>query len=113
MSGHYDVANAEKTGCCKVFSYYLVGFIVCILLTLLAYFMVQRHILMGTDLVVVLSAIAIIQLIVQMVCFVRLNTGSSDAKLDLISFIFTLLVVVVVVCGTLWIMFNLNYNMVR
>lgn len=113
MSGHYDIANAKTNGCCKVLGYYLVGFILCILLTLLAYFMAERHMLTGQTLFIGLSVVAIIQFIVQIFCFVRLNTGSQDSKLDLICFLFTILVVVVVIGGTLWIMFNLNYNMVH
>ncbi len=113
MSGHYDIANAQTSGFFKIFGYYLVGFILCILLTFFAYFMAERHMLTGQALFIGLSIIAIAQFIVQIFCFMRLNTGSQDSKLDFICFLFTILVVVVVIGGTLWIMFNLNYNMVH
>jgi cytochrome o ubiquinol oxidase operon protein cyoD len=55
-------------------------------------------------------AIAVVQLIVQMVFFLHLGSGS---RWKLVTFYFTLLVVVIVVIGTIWIMNNLDYNMMR
>jgi cytochrome o ubiquinol oxidase operon protein cyoD len=61
-------------------------------------------------LVYIVLAIAVIQLVVQMVFFLHLGRGSRWKAL---TFYFTLLIVAIIVVGTIWIMNNLNYNMMR
>lgn len=87
---------------------YVVGFILSIITTLLAYFFVVNHLWPTQALIYVVMFIAVIQLIVQVVFFLHIGRGS---RWKLITFIFTALVVLIVVVGTIWIMDNLNYNM--
>lgn len=56
----------------------------------------------------VVMAIAVVQLIVQVIYFLHIGRGS---KWKLRTFIFTLIVVIIIVAGSVWIMENLNYNM--
>ncbi|MGV9001909.1 MAG: cytochrome o ubiquinol oxidase subunit IV [Candidatus Saccharimonadaceae bacterium] len=87
---------------------YVVGFALSIFSTLLAYFFVVNHLLPKETLIYVVLAIAVIQLIVQVVFFLHIGHGS---RWKLLTFIFTVLVVGIVVVGSIWIMQNLNYNM--
>lgn len=89
---------------------YITGFVISILLTLLPYFIVVDHLLSGYMLVAAITLFGIAQLLVQLVFFLHLSP-KAKAKWNLIALVFTALIVVILVVGTLWIMNNLNYNM--
>ncbi|MBX4186800.1 MAG: cytochrome o ubiquinol oxidase subunit IV [Candidatus Doudnabacteria bacterium] len=89
---------------------YIYGFILSILLTLTAYFIVVEHLLQGRVLVFTILALAIIQLWVQAIFFLHLDQESGP-RWNLSMFLGTLLLILVVVGGSLWIMNHLNYNM--
>lgn len=89
---------------------YVLGFVFAIVLTLIAYFATVNHILTGMSLAVFLMALATVQLLVQLVFFLHLGRDKK-ARWNVASFYFMLLVLLIVVIGSLWIMHNLNYNM--
>lgn len=89
---------------------YVTGFIISILLTLLPYFIVVDHLLSGFMLVLAVVLFGVAQLLVQLFFFLHLSP-KAKARWNLIALVFTVLVVVILVVGTLWIMNNLNYNM--
>ena len=53
---------------------------------------------------------AVVQLLVHLVCFLHMNS-SSEERWNLVAFIFTVLIIAIVVVGSIWIMWNLNHNM--
>jgi cytochrome o ubiquinol oxidase operon protein cyoD len=87
---------------------YVIGFVLSIITTLLAYFAVVKGLWSTTVLIYVVIAIALVQLVVQMVFFLHIGRGS---RWKTITFVFTIIVVAIVVIGSIWIMNNLNYNM--
>lgn len=87
---------------------YVVGFILSVVTTLFAYFAVVHKLWSASTLIIVVMAVALIQLVVQMVFFLHIGRGSRWKAL---TFIFTVIVVAIVVVGSIWIMNNLNYNM--
>lgn len=87
---------------------YVVGFLISLLTTLLAYFIVVNRLWTPEVLVYAVLGIAVVQLVVQVVFFLHIGRGS---RWKLLTFLFTILVVGVVVVGSIWIMDNLNYNM--
>lgn len=89
---------------------YLVGYISSIVLTLLAFSLVGSAMLPPKTLYLVVGSCAVIQLLVQVKYFLHINT-SPEGSWNLLSFLFTLVVVLVLVIGTLWIMYNLYANM--
>jgi cytochrome o ubiquinol oxidase operon protein cyoD len=89
---------------------YIVGFVLSIATTLLAYFFVVNHVWPKETLIYIVMGIAIVQLVVQLVFFLHLGRGN---RWKVITFLFALLVVLVVVVGSLWIMNNLDYNMMN
>lgn len=91
---------------------YVIGFILSIVLTLLAYILVVNHILEGALLVAVIVGLAIIQLFVQLFFFLHLGKESKP-RWNLLMFSFALSVVIIIVFGSLWIMNNLDYNMMH
>lgn len=112
MSEHHGELETTDGLGRKSLKTYLIGFVLCLVLTFIAFAIVGKDSLSNELLYVTVSALAILQLIVQVVCFLRLN-ASEGARWNLISFLFTALIIFVIVGGSLWIMWNLNYNMMH
>jgi len=89
---------------------YVIGFVLALLLTLAAYVLVVTHTLTSTALISALVGLAMLQLGVQLVCFIRLDREDKP-RWRLMSFLFMSLVLLIIVVGSLWIMNNLNYHM--
>jgi len=92
---------------------YIVGLVFCIILTLIPFYTVMQHNLAHSTTLLVLLVSALLQLWVQIACFLRLNAKTRQGKTNLMSFIFALVVVGVLVGGSMWIMYHLNYNMMH
>jgi cytochrome o ubiquinol oxidase operon protein cyoD len=106
-TGHHGIRYGAKA---KTLQSYLTGLFLCLLLTCLSFGLVVYKILPTTELYIAISILAIVQLLVQIICFLRLNTTKEGLENSL-SFAFAILVVVILVSGTLWIMYNMNYFM--
>ena len=104
--------ESKKDKNLKSFSAYFVGFCLCILLTLLSFYIAAYHKVPANDMMLTLMVLAVIQLVVQVIFFLRLN-ATEEGRWSLMPFLFTVLIVLVLVFGSLWIMINLNYNMVH
>lgn len=89
---------------------YVTGFISAIALTLLAYFIVTMELLSRDMAVWVIMGLAAVQLMVQLVFFLHLGRD-KQSRWNVASFYFMLIVLLIIVIGSLWIMENLNYNM--
>ena len=88
-----------------------IGFFFSLFLTLAAYFVTSENILSGWNLIISLSFLALVQAVVQLLFFLHL-AEETPPRWNLISFLFMILVLFILVAGTLWIMYNLNYQMV-
>lgn len=88
---------------------YIIGFGLSIVLTLVAYILVANEMLSGRGLVAVIIGLALIQLFVQLFFFLHLGKEGRP-RWNLTSLLFAALVVVIVVIGSLWIMYNLDYH---
>ena len=95
---------------------YIVGYILSILLTLAAYWLIVLHInsqhrvISHDTLIVSILGLAILQLVVQLSAFLHLGSeGGPRWKLGL--FVSTVMLVLIVVIASIWIMGHLNYNM--
>ncbi len=89
---------------------YTIGFALSIALTLAAYFAVVNQLLTGQNLIIAIITLAIVQLIVQLFFFLHLGSESKP-RWNLTVFVFMLIVLVILVFGSLWIMHNLDHNM--
>lgn len=89
---------------------YMSGFILSIILTLIPFWMVMSGSASHDTLVIVVVASAVIQILVHLVCFLHMNT-SSEERWNLVALIFAVLIIAIVVVGSIWIMWNLNQNM--
>jgi len=94
----------------KAIASYVIGFISSIILTFVAYTLVANRVLSGWSLAYALLGLGLVQLVFQLVCFLHLGQ-EREPRWKLLVFDFTLLVLVIVVFGSLWIMGHLNYHM--
>lgn len=94
---------------------YFTGFTLSLLLTFGAFGLVQQYLASGgafmslTLLVPTLILLALLQLIVQMVCFLHVGRG-KHAAWNVAALSFALFVVVVIVGGSMWIMDHLHHQ---
>lgn len=107
---HPEIKMEHESGQ-KTLSSYIIGFILSFFLTVAAFYLVANRVLPDTaSLYVALALLAIAQLLVQSMCFLRLN-ASKEGRWNLLPFLFSILIIAILVGGTLWIMYNLNMNM--
>ena len=57
-----------------------------------------------------IGAFAVVQVIVHTVCFLHVNPR-AEGGWTLMAYIFTAVIVLIVIAGSLWIMYHLNTNM--
>lgn len=89
---------------------YLTGFVLALILTAIPFALVMRGAWSpGATIIVILSA-GIVQILVHLHYFLHLDR-SSAARWNVLAILFTLLIMIIFVGGTLWIMSNLNYRM--
>jgi cytochrome o ubiquinol oxidase operon protein cyoD len=108
MAHNNHVAHAEAGH--STLKSYIIGFILSIALTLIPYAIVVHHMLTGDALVIAVILLAVAQLFVQLVFFLHLS-AAPEQRWNLLTFAFTVLILAILVIGSLWIMWNLNYNM--
>lgn len=89
---------------------YTMGFLLSLLLTIIPYLMVVNQRLAGTALIAGLIGLALAQLFIQLFFFLHLG-NERGPRWNLMAFVFMAMIVLIVVAGSLWIMNNLNYNM--
>jgi cytochrome o ubiquinol oxidase subunit IV len=107
MSAH---GNAQGMGHGTLRSYYI-GFGLSVVLTALAFWLVMAHVIENKQIAAFLiMGLAAAQIIVHVFCFLHINTKSEDGW-TMMAFIFTVVMVVIVLSGSLWVMYNLNVNM--
>ncbi|MGH7175359.1 MAG: cytochrome o ubiquinol oxidase subunit IV [Minisyncoccia bacterium] len=89
---------------------YLGGFLLSLALTVAAYFLATHHLLSYGVLIAVLVALALFQFVIQAAFFLHLaEPGVSTERLAV--FAGACVVVLILVTGSLWIMFTLNSRM--
>ncbi len=86
---------------------YIIGFLLSLVLTFSAYFLVTQQILTGWNLILTIAFLGILQMIVQLLFFLHMGVEKKP-RWNLQSFLFMALVVVILVSGSLWIMYNLD-----
>jgi cytochrome o ubiquinol oxidase operon protein cyoD len=101
-----DSAGASRGS----FRSYATGFILAIILTLLAFALVMSGALSRSATLIGIFGAAIIQILVHLHYFLHLGR-SSAASWNVLALLFTLLVMSLFIVGTLWIMHNLDYRM--
>ena len=95
----------------KKLGIYLIGLLLCIILTLLAFGLVLYPFFPKQETLVLIYLCALAQFFTQTICFLRLTTETEQGLNNILSFIFTIFVLITFIAGSCWIMLSLNYYM--
>ena len=90
---------------------YVTGFVLSVVLTAIPFWLVMGKVFERPGATAaVLLAFAAVQIVVHMVYFLHMN-AKSEGGWTLLALIFTLVLVVIALSGSLWVMYHLNENM--
>jgi cytochrome o ubiquinol oxidase operon protein cyoD len=102
--------GVDEQGHAGSFFMYTAGLAFALLLTGASFLVSQTHLLWAPGVPAGLAVLAIAQMGVHLVFFLHIGTGPDNAN-NVLALAFGLLIVTLVVSGSLWIMANLNENM--
>jgi cytochrome o ubiquinol oxidase subunit IV len=89
---------------------YVVGMALAVLLTATSFYIAGTNLVWKPSIPVALVVLAIAQMGVHLVFFLHITTGADNTN-NVLALAFGVLIVVLVLTGSLWIMANLNHNM--
>jgi cytochrome o ubiquinol oxidase operon protein cyoD len=89
---------------------YLTGLGLALLLTVTSFFVAGTDLVWEPSIPVALVVLAIAQMGVHLVFFLHITTGPDNTN-NVLALAFGILIVILVMGGSLWIMANLNHNM--
>jgi cytochrome o ubiquinol oxidase operon protein cyoD len=115
--GHYDRAAGDRpilTGLEEEASsgllVYTTGFAFAVLLTVTSFWVANTSLLWGPGVPLGLAVLAIAQMGVHLVFFLHITTGPDNTN-NVLALAFGMLIITLIVAGSLWIMADLNANM--
>ncbi|EEX14618.1 cytOchrome o ubiquinol oxidase subunit IV [Citreicella sp. SE45] len=89
----------------------MIGFALAAILTIIPFFLVMVDTgLSRTALVGIIMGLGAVQIIVHLVYFLHLNSSSEEGW-TLLASMFSVVILVIVLAGSLWVMHNMNENM--
>jgi cytochrome o ubiquinol oxidase operon protein cyoD len=90
---------------------YVIGFVLSVILTAIPFWLVMNHVITSSNLTAfVILAFAVVQIFVHMIFFLHLN-AKSEGGWNMLALIFTLVLLVIMLAGSMWVMHHLNTNM--
>ncbi|MDP5252616.1 MULTISPECIES: cytochrome o ubiquinol oxidase subunit IV [unclassified Vibrio] len=90
---------------------YVIGFVASLVLTVIPFYFAATQSLPKGVTVAILLGCAIVQVIVHFAYFLHMETKSETGRWNMTSLLFSAVVVLILVGGSIWIMWNLNINM--
>ena len=107
--GHHD--DDHDSGPHATFKGYMTGFVLSVILTAIPFWLVMAKVFdKPSTTTMVILAFGLVQIVVHMIYFLHMN-AKSEGGWNMLSLMFTLVLVVITLTGTLWVMFHLNSNM--
>jgi len=90
---------------------YMTGFILSVILTAIPFWLVMGNVFdKSSTTAFVVLAFAAVQIVVHMIYFLHMNARSENGW-TMLALIFTVVIVVITLSGSLWVMYHLNHNM--
>jgi cytochrome o ubiquinol oxidase operon protein cyoD len=108
--GHHDhdhgSSHPEST-----FKGYAIGFILSVILTAIPFWLIMGNVIeKSSTAAFVVLAFAAVQVIVHMIFFLHMNS-KVEGGWSMLALIFTVVVVVIMLAGSIWVMYHMNTNM--
>ena len=90
---------------------YVTGFVLAVILTAIPFWLVLGNVFAKSSTTgLVLMGLAVVQIVVHMVYFLHMNT-KSEGGWSILALIFTTMLVMIMLSGSIWVMYHLNHNM--
>ena len=89
---------------------YLIGLVLAVILTSISFYIVHSSLIWTPGIPMGLVVLAVAQMGVHLVFFLHLNTGPDSAN-TVLALAFGLLITFLIIAGSLFIMVNLDHNM--
>ncbi len=110
-TGHAIAHGHDENGASHA-SYrgYVTGFLLSVVLTAIPFWLVMTGVLSGQATTMAIMGFALVQIVVHIIFFLHLDTRSEEGW-NMMALIFTVVIVVIALSGSLWVMYHLNANM--
>lgn len=110
--GSHDHAHDHAAeGPHATFRGYMTGFVLSVILTAIPFWLVMTGALGGKQATAfIIMGFAMVQIVVHMIYFLHMD-ARAEGGWSLMALIFTLVLVVIALTGSLWVMYHLNSNM--
>ncbi|HDY98591.1 MAG TPA: cytochrome o ubiquinol oxidase subunit IV [Pseudomonas sabulinigri] len=92
------------------YSAYAIGFVLSVILTVIPFGMIMSGDFSRQTALVTMLTMGVVQVVVHLVCFLHMNT-SSEGRWNLLAFLFTVLIIIMLVGLAIWIMVNADMLM--
>lgn len=90
---------------------YMTGFVLSVILTVIPFWLVMTGAIQNKQLTIaIVVAMAFVQIVVHMIYFLHMNFKTEDGW-SMMALIFTIIVLVIALSGSIWVMYHLNVNM--
>jgi len=89
---------------------YTIGLALAVILTAVSFWVANTSLLWGPGISLGLAVLAVAQMGIHLVFFLHITTGPDNTN-NVLALAFGVLIVVLVVSGSLWIMWDLDHNM--
>lgn len=90
---------------------YVTGFLLSVVLTAVPFWLIMGKVIANPGMAAaVILAFAAVQIVVHMIYFLHMNT-KSEGGWNMLALIFTLVLVVITLAGSMWVMHHMNSNM--
>ena len=92
------------------FKSYMIGFVLSVILTAIPFALVMTGVLPTQATALTVMGFAVVQIVVHMIYFLHMNTR-VEGGWSFMAMMLTIVLVVIVLSGSMWVMFHLNANM--
>ncbi|MGC4061328.1 MAG: cytochrome o ubiquinol oxidase subunit IV [Aquabacterium sp.] len=108
---HDSHDSHEEGGYHATYKGYLIGFVLSVILTAIPFWLVMGKVMPSPQTTAfVILGFAAVQMVVHMVYFLHLN-AKVEGGWSMLALIFTVAIVVIMLSGSIWVLYHLNTNM--
>ena len=109
--GHQHAHHHDESGHHGSLRDYVIGFVLSVILTAIPFWLVMNHTIESSRATaLVILGFAAVQIVVHMIYFLHMNT-KAEGGWSMLALIFTAVLVVILLSGSIWVMYHLNTNM--
>ena len=108
---HVEVLHDHDAAAHGTLKSYITGFVLAVILTPIPFWRVMDHCIVNSETnALVIMAFGFVQIVVHMHYFLHMNT-KSEGGWTFLALVFTVVMVVITLAGSIWVMYHMNGNM--